>query len=199
MSLIRELVRQSTGPGDIVLDFFAGSATTAQAVMELNAEDGLDRRFIMASSTEATVEEPDVNICRDVTAERIRLLNGNDDPYDELSAGFAYLQCREINPLDLDDELTPASAWTTLEQHHGLPATVWRDGDTYAVHESDLTALVMVDRWGSAAESAVRDLLGRGLGVHLYAFSPGQVDGFGGADNLQVQGVMETLTSLFSA
>lgn len=98
VSLIRELVRQSTSPGDLVLDFFAGSATTAQAVMELNAEDGGDRRFIMVSSTEATGEEPDKNICHDVTAERVRRLNANTDKYEELSAGFAYLRCREINP-----------------------------------------------------------------------------------------------------
>ena len=76
---VRCLVRQSTGPDDLVLDFFAGSATTAQAVMELNAEDGGSRRFIMVSSTEATEDDPDKNLCRDVTAERIRLLNASDD------------------------------------------------------------------------------------------------------------------------
>ena len=58
-SLIRELVRQASSPGDLILDFFAGSATTAQAVMELNAEDDSQRRFIMVSSTEATPDEPD--------------------------------------------------------------------------------------------------------------------------------------------
>jgi len=199
VSLIRELISQSTGPQDIVLDFFAGSATTAQAVMELNAEDGLGRRFIMASSTEATEEEPDVNICRDVTSERIRLLNANDDQYEELSAGFAYLKCREINPLELDDELTPASAWTTLEQHHGLPATVWKDSDTFAVHEQDLTALVLIDRWGKDAKAAVNALLARGLGLHIYAYSPGQIDGFEKSDNLEVHGVVETLRRLYSA
>lgn len=68
VSLILEIVRQSTGPDDPVLDFFAGSATTAQAVMELNAEDGGERRFIMVSSTEAIADDPDKNLCRDVTA-----------------------------------------------------------------------------------------------------------------------------------
>ena len=199
VSLIRELIRQSTGPQDIVLDFFAGSATTAQAVMELNSEDGLGRRFIMASSTEATEEEPNVNICRDVTSERIRLLNANNDQYEDLSAGFAYLKCREINPLELDDELTPASAWTTLEQHHGLPATVWQDGDTYAVHEQELTALVLIDRWGKDAKAAVNALLARGLGLHIYAYSPGQIDGFQKSDNLEVHGVVESLRRLYSA
>ncbi|MEM8575999.1 MAG: DNA methyltransferase [Pseudomonadota bacterium] len=103
VSLIRELVRQSTSPGDLVLDFFEGSATTAQAVMELNAEDGGYRRFIMVSSTEATKDEPEKNLCRDVTAERIRRLNASDDKkYAELSAGFAYLRTREIDPLAID-------------------------------------------------------------------------------------------------
>src|SRR5690606_11509721 len=54
VSLIRHLIQQSTGRRDLVLDFFAGSGTTAQAVMELNTEDGGERRFILISSTEAT-------------------------------------------------------------------------------------------------------------------------------------------------
>lgn len=102
VSLIRELVRQSTSPGDTVLDFFAGSATTAQAVMELNAEDSEQRRFIMVSSTEATADTPSKNLCRDVTAERIRRLNAsNDKKFADLSAPFAYLRCREIEFEDL--------------------------------------------------------------------------------------------------
>lgn len=42
---------------DIILDFFAGSATTAHAVMQLNAEDGGNRRFIMVQLPEATDEK----------------------------------------------------------------------------------------------------------------------------------------------
>ena len=41
-----------------MLDFFAGSGTTGQVVMELNAEDGGRRRFILCSSTEANDKEP---------------------------------------------------------------------------------------------------------------------------------------------
>lgn len=50
---------------DIVLDFFAGSGTTGHAVMELNAEDGGQRRFILCTSNEN-------NICRDITLTRLR-------------------------------------------------------------------------------------------------------------------------------
>jgi adenine-specific DNA-methyltransferase len=73
LSLIKSLLSQATLPGDTVLDFFAGSGTTGQAVLELNAEDDGQRRFILCSSTEATTKEPDKNLCRDVCAERIRL------------------------------------------------------------------------------------------------------------------------------
>lgn len=79
-SLIRGLLEQATSSGDLVLDFFAGSATTAQAVMQLNAEDGGHRRFVMVSSTEATNDEPDKNLCDTVTAERIRRLNASEEP-----------------------------------------------------------------------------------------------------------------------
>ena len=45
--LLREISKLTTDEDSIVLDFFAGSGTTAQAVMELNAEDGGQRRFIL--------------------------------------------------------------------------------------------------------------------------------------------------------
>jgi adenine-specific DNA-methyltransferase len=93
LSLIRELIRQASAPGDIVLDFFAGSATTAHAVMELNAEDMGDRRFIMISHDEATETDRGRNICRDVTARRIRLLNETALKTGKGSvAPFAYLR-----------------------------------------------------------------------------------------------------------
>lgn len=63
--------------GDIVLDFFSGSATTAHAVMQLNAEDGGNRRFIMVQLPESTDEKSEAykagykNIC-EIGKERIR-------------------------------------------------------------------------------------------------------------------------------
>lgn len=54
VSVVKEHIQAFTNPGDIVLDFFSGSATTAHAVMELNAEDGGARPFIMVQSAEET-------------------------------------------------------------------------------------------------------------------------------------------------
>ncbi|EAH5675790.1 site-specific DNA-methyltransferase [Campylobacter upsaliensis] len=54
VDFIKEITKHATngGGGDIVLDFFAGSGTTAQAVMELNAEDGGNRQFILVQLDE---------------------------------------------------------------------------------------------------------------------------------------------------
>ncbi|EAJ4427873.1 site-specific DNA-methyltransferase [Campylobacter jejuni] len=51
-TLIKEIFFANTNQNDIILDFFAGSGTTAQAVMELNAEDNGNRKFILVQLDE---------------------------------------------------------------------------------------------------------------------------------------------------
>ena len=57
--LLRRIIEVSTvpGSGDVVLDFFAGSGTTAHAMLKANAEDGGNRRFILVQLPESTPEE----------------------------------------------------------------------------------------------------------------------------------------------
>jgi len=124
LSLVKGLLSQATRPGDTVLDFFAGSGTTGQAVLELNAEDAGQRRFILCSSTEATAKEPDKNLCRDVCAERLRRViqgyggvggAGGKPGYTVAQGGeFAYLQFDKIDAADVAFEATPAHAATLL-------------------------------------------------------------------------------------
>lgn len=79
ISDIRKLVDYLTAKndGDIILDFFSGSATTAHAVMELNAIDGGNRRFILVQLPELCAEKSEAfkagykNIC-EIGKERIR-------------------------------------------------------------------------------------------------------------------------------
>jgi adenine-specific DNA-methyltransferase len=198
VSLIRELVRQATQPGDIVLDFFAGSATTAQAVMELNGEENDDRRFIMVSSTEATEDDPDKNICRDVTAERVRRLNASDDKkYADLAAGFAYLRTKQIDFEDLDYDLNPSDAWTCLEAFHGLPLTPYDPDQPWNVHEGDGAILVLVDQFDL---SLIEWLRPRTLqNVHVYAWAPGQITQHLDGMHIDVSPVRETLVKAFRA
>ena len=122
LSLIKGLLAQATKPQDIVLDFFAGSGTTGQAVLELNAEDGGKRRFVLCSSTEATAKEPDKNLCRDVCAERLRRVitgYGGKPGYSLAQGGeFAYLQLDKLEAADLAFDTTPAHAATLLGLQH---------------------------------------------------------------------------------
>ncbi len=54
--LIKFIVDQTTNPHDLVLDFFAGSGTTAQAVLELNQADGGQRKFILVEQVETNIK-----------------------------------------------------------------------------------------------------------------------------------------------
>ena len=71
--LVKRMVQMTTTSGDnnIVLDFFAGSCTTAQAVLELNREDGGNRRFIMVQLPEPT-GNPQFPTIAEIGKERIR-------------------------------------------------------------------------------------------------------------------------------
>src|SRR5690606_11233901 len=62
---------------DIILDFFAGSGTTAQAVLELNKEDGGNRKFILVQLPEKTAEDSEAykagyKTIAEICKERIR-------------------------------------------------------------------------------------------------------------------------------
>ncbi|MDM7481684.1 MAG: DNA methyltransferase [Halomonas sp.] len=113
-TLIRNLLAQATQPNDIVLDFFAGSGTTGQAVMELNQEDGGNRRFILCSSTEATKKSPNKNVCRDICAERIRRFMAGQRNIEAMGGSFAYLTLDLIEEADLELDATPEHAQALL-------------------------------------------------------------------------------------
>ena len=88
--LIINMLQIATKNSDIILDFFSGSATTAHAVMQLNAEDGGNRHFIMVQLPELCDEKSEAfkagykNIC-EIGKERIR------------RAGKKILDCHEAN------------------------------------------------------------------------------------------------------
>lgn len=77
IDFIKKLIKISTDKDSIILDFFSGSATTAHAVMQLNAEDNGNRKFIMVQLPETTDEKSEAykagykNIC-EIGKERIR-------------------------------------------------------------------------------------------------------------------------------
>lgn len=114
-SLIRNLVKQSTKENDIVLDFFAGSGTTAQAVLELNKEDGLNRKFILVSSPEMTKDIPPRNICRDVCAKRIQGVIEGYRNVEGRGGNFAYLTMVKIPIEHLGMRVQHEQVWLALQ------------------------------------------------------------------------------------
>lgn len=118
-SLVKFLMHMHTSGDDIILDFFSGSATTAHAVMQLNAEDGGHRKFIMVQLPEKCDEKSEAykagykNIC-EIGKERIRragekilkeqLANNNstlNSPNSKLDIGFRVLKLDSTNMKDV--------------------------------------------------------------------------------------------------
>lgn len=118
--LMMELVKLcDCAASDLILDFFSGSATTAHAVMQLNAEDGGHRKFIMVQLPEPCDEKSEAykagykNIC-EIGKERIRsagekilkeqLANNNstlNSPNSKLDIGFRVLKLDSTNMKDV--------------------------------------------------------------------------------------------------
>lgn len=94
----------TTDENNIVLDFFSGSATTAHAVMQLNAEDGGNRKFIMVQLPEETPENSEArkagykNIC-EIGKERIRRAGAKikEETGADIDYGFRILKCDSSN------------------------------------------------------------------------------------------------------
>lgn len=109
VNLIERCVYLSVDNNDIILDFFSGSATTAHAVMQLNAEDGGNRKFICVQLPEATDEKSEAykagykNIC-EIGKERIRRAgdkivadNQDKEGIDKLDIGFKVFRTADTN------------------------------------------------------------------------------------------------------
>ncbi len=111
--LIERVLRIATQPGDLVLDSFAGSGTTGQAVLQLNKQDGGRRRFILV--------EMEQKIAQDVTSERVRRVvsgyaNTEGEKIEGLGGGFRY--CELGDPLfDERGKIRETVSFADLARH----------------------------------------------------------------------------------
>ena len=120
IQLLKDVISLSTKQDDIILDSFAGSGTTAHAVLALNKEDGGNRKFILIE-------------CEDyadtVTAERVRrVINGVDTAKDEAlqqGLGGSFTYCTLGEPIDTEGLLTGDTlpAYETLASYIAYVAT----------------------------------------------------------------------------
>ena len=111
LQLLKHIVSIATVDDSLILDFFSGSATTAHAVMQLNAEDGGNRKFIMVQLQEETDEKSEAykagykNIC-EIGKERIRragkkIKEENPLTTADLDVGFRVLKLDSSNMKDV--------------------------------------------------------------------------------------------------
>lgn len=97
-SLIKALIKYTNKGKDItILDFFAGSGTTAQAVLNLNDEDNGNRTFILCTNNEN-------NICEDITYKRILRLSNGYKKQRPLGGNLKYYKTSFIPRLNTDEE-----------------------------------------------------------------------------------------------
>ena len=143
-ALITHLLRIATNPGDIILDSFAGSGTTAHAVLALNNEDGGNRKFILVECED---------YADNITAERVRRVIGGvpaaRDKALQAGLGGSFTYCELGEPIEAESMLTgealPAySALAAYLLHTATGASVGQselapqnpDGLFYAIDET---------------------------------------------------------------
>lgn len=118
-SLVQTLIEQTTAGEDIVLDAFAGTGTTAHAVLQLNKEDGGNRKFILVEMEE--------KICREITAERVkRVAEGYTTSkgkfVEGLGGGFRYCTLGDTL-FDADGQIRKSVSFGDLARHIFLTET----------------------------------------------------------------------------
>ena len=120
LELIKRFVALSTAPDSIVLDAFAGSGTTAHAVLALNREDGGNRKFIIVECED---------YAESLTAERVRrVINGVDTARDETlrrGLGGSFTYCELGEPIDEEGMLSGETlpSYETLANYIAYVAT----------------------------------------------------------------------------
>lgn len=215
--LIRELVQYGHPEKDfIVLDFFAGSGSTAHAVLDLNAEDGGDRKFILVQLPEPT-ERQDYLTIADICEERVRRvitgLEVKNEGQLELDGqpkhpGFRVFKLAQSNVREWDSTIDHDPALLAEQLNLGVDHLRHDRSDLDIVYEVllksgyPLSANVVEDaiegrRVYSVAEGAFLICLDRGLTLELLraiaARKPERVllldEGFAGNDQVKANAV----------
>ena len=196
LSLVLQVA--ALGKNDIVLDFFAGSGTTDHAVHKLNKEDGGNRRVILVSSTEATIDEPDKNLCRDVCATRVRrVIEGYGDT-PGLGGDFAYLRCRRIAPGKLI-EINHSQAWAeVLQLTHMQTLLPLDESKPFAIADEDGQRLIYIPHFRAKDGRALSKAVAQNPAAIVYTWQPDLLRArLRNANNVQVEAVPQSLARRF--
>ena len=146
IELLVFLIKIVNDENSLILDFFSGSATTAHAVMQLNAEDGGKRKFIMVQLPEVCAENSEAykagykNIC-EIGKERIRragkkIKEENPLTTQDLDIGFRVLKCDSSNMKDV---------YYTPREHMDKQQSLFVDNIKEGRDDEDLLFQVMLE------------------------------------------------------
>lgn len=105
VSLIKKLVQYTTKKEDLIIDFFSGSGTTAQAVMEQNLEDGANRKYILVQAMEECAENSDARksgykTINEIGEDRIQRVSKKiklENPDVDIDTGFKVFRTADTN------------------------------------------------------------------------------------------------------
>jgi len=197
LSLIQNLIAQATDGDDLIMDFFAGSGTTAQAVLELNREDEEQRRFIMVSATEATADDPDKNICRDVCAERIRRVIGGYGGKEGTGGDFAYLRVKRIPQEDVLSEVDHAQVWTALQLIHQQSFMPFNPDRTMQETISPDNGLIYVTSINDNTAEQIAVMAGQTAHLTVYTWQPGLLRERLAGEGITVEQIPQFLVNRF--
>ena len=142
LELITEILRAISKENSIVLDFFAGSGTTGHAVIELNAEQHSNRRFILCTNNEG-------NICKSVTYPRIKtVITGRRDDGSEYAMSLpANIKYYHTDFVSKDDEYLSDDLLKHIKEMIQLEHGVKIDGSQYIMVMSDEEADKLQAHW----------------------------------------------------
>ena len=142
VELIKKLIKAYYKNDALILDFFAGSGTTAQAVLELNKEDGGQRKFILCTNNEN-------NICEEITYQRIKtVITGKRQDGSEYSEGIpANLKYYHTDFVPKNEEYLADSLLNHVTEMIQLERGVRIDDDSYIIIMSDDEADELEKKW----------------------------------------------------
>jgi adenine-specific DNA-methyltransferase len=175
--LIERILRLSTLGNDLILDSFAGSGTTGHAVLDLNKQDGGNRKFILV--------EMDPAISQTVTAERLRrVIAGYDKGGDKakpvagLGGGFRFCQLG-VPLFDEYGDIAEAVTFPDLAAHiffseTGVPIPARAQSELLGLHQNRAVYLL----FDAGHAGAAREAAGNVLTPDRLASLPGTPTGF---------------------
>lgn len=118
--LIRQILQMATDYNSTILDFFAGSGTTGHAVMQLNKEDGGNRKYILCTNNEN-------NICEDVTYQRLKNIQ------EELPHNLKYFKTDFIPKFSSDEDNISDKIMEHIRELIELEYAIEIDGRKYII------------------------------------------------------------------